>query len=98
MKKNKRKMLIIVSVILIIILMSISLMYFNSSKNNIAIKSSLKTYNAELQENEHMHFEEDSTGDKVPVPNGYVGSKVEGENEIDSGYVIYEGKEYVKID
>ena len=38
-----------------------------------------------------MHVEIDSSGDKVPVPNGYVGSKVTGENEIDTGYVIYEG-------
>ena len=42
-----------------------------------------------------MHIEIDSTGDKVPVPNGYVGSKATGENEIDTGYVIYEGEEEV---
>ena len=42
-----------------------------------------------------MHVEEDASGDKVPVPNGYVGSSVEGENEIDTGYVIYEGEEEV---
>ena len=29
------------------------------------------------------------------MPNGYVGSKVVGENEIDTGYVIYEGEEEV---
>ena len=48
-----------------------------------------------LQDNEHMHVEVDSSGDKVPVPNGYVGSKATGENEIDTGYVIYEGEEEV---
>ena len=42
-----------------------------------------------------MHVEEDASGDKVPVPNGYVGSSVTGENEIDTGYVIYEGEEEV---
>ena len=67
-------------------------MYFNIKGKDVAIKSSLKEYNLELEENEHMHLEEDSTGDKIPVPNGYVGSKVAGENEIDTGYVIYEGE------
>ena len=42
-----------------------------------------------------MHVELDASGDKVPVPNGYVGSKVTGENEINTGYVIYEGEEEV---
>ena len=42
-----------------------------------------------------MHVEEDASGEKVPVPNGYVGSSVTGENEIDTGYVIYEGEEAV---
>ena len=42
-----------------------------------------------------MHVELDASGDKVPVPNGYVGSKVIGENEINTGYVIYEGEEEV---
>ena len=42
-----------------------------------------------------MHVEIDNSGDKVPVPNGYVGSKATGENEIDTGYVIYEGTEEV---
>ena len=49
----------------------------------------------DLKENEHMHIEEDASGDKVPVPNGYIGSEATGENEIDTGYVIYEGEEEV---
>ncbi len=51
-----------------------------------------------LEDNEYMHVEIDSSGDKVPVPNGYVGSSISGENEenkIDTGYVIYEGEEEV---
>ena len=48
-----------------------------------------------LQDNKYMHVEIDESGDKVPVPNGYVGSKAIGENEIDTGYVIYEGEEEV---
>ena len=42
-----------------------------------------------------MHVETDASGDSVPVPNGFVGSKVTGENEIDTGFVIYEGEEEV---
>ena len=48
-----------------------------------------------LQDNEHMHVEIDESGEKVPVPNGYAGSKATGEKEIDSGYVIYEGEDEV---
>ncbi len=95
MKKNKRRIFAIIASLLIIVLIAISLVYFNTQENNVEIKSSLKAYNAELEENEHMHLEEDASGDKVPVPNGYVGSKVAGENEIDTGYVIYEGEEEV---
>ena len=40
-------------------------------------------------------MELDASGDKVPVPEGYVGSSATGENEIDTGYVIYEGTEPV---
>ena len=93
--QNKRKIIAIKASLLIMILIIISLLYFNTQENNVEIKSSLKAYNAELQENEHMHLEVDSSGDKVPVPNGYVGSKVAGENEIDTGYVIYEGTDEV---
>ncbi len=93
--KNKRKIIAIIASLLIIVLIAISLLYFNTQENNVEIKSSLKEYNAELQENEHIHLEEDANRDKVPVPNGYVGSKATGENEIDTGYVIYEGTEEV---
>ena len=48
-----------------------------------------------LEDNEYMHVEKDASGDKVAVPNGYVGSNATGENEIDNGYVIYEGEEVV---
>ena len=95
MKENKRKIISLISILLIIVLVTISLMYFNIKGKDVAIKSSLKEYNTESQENEHMHVELDNSGDKVPVPNGYVGSKVAGENEIDTGYVIYEGEEEV---
>ncbi len=51
-----------------------------------------------LENNEYMHVETDAEGKKVPVPNGYVGSSVSGENEenrINTVYVIYEGEEPV---
>ena len=95
MKENKRKIVLIISILLIITIVVLGLIYFKTNKINIKIKGTQKEYNAELQENEHMHLEVDSSGDKIPVPNGYVGSKVAGENEIDTGYVIYEGEEVV---
>ena len=65
-----------------------------SKKQKSTIVEAQKT-NLNLQNNEHMHVELDASGDKVPVPNGYVGSKVTEENEINTGYVIYEGEEEV---
>ena len=91
--KSKRSIKII-SVVLILVLICISITYLkNDSK---VVLATTKEFNSEnLQDNEHMHVEVDSTEDKVPVPNGYVGSKAIGENEIDTGYVIYEGTEEV---
>ena len=79
---------------MILVLICVSITYFkNDSK---VVLATTKEFNIEnLQDNEHMHVEVDSSGDKVPVPNGYVGSKATGENEIDTGYVIYEGTEEV---
>ena len=91
---QKRRSIKIISVVLILVLICISITYLkNDSKVVLATTKEFNTEN--LQDNEHMHVEVDSTGDKVPVPNGYVGSKATGENEIDTGYVIYEGTEEV---
>ena len=49
----------------------------------------------DLVDNENMTVETDASGDKVPVPRDYVGSQATGENEINTGYVIYEGEEAV---
>ena len=69
---------------------------FVGKENSTVIQATKTTANAvNLEDNEYMHVEEDASGDKVPVPNGYVGSSVAGENEIDTGYVIYEGEEEV---
>ena len=94
---QKKRSLKIISVVLILVLICISITYFkNDSKVALATTKEFNTEN--LQDNEHMHIEIDSSGDKVPVPNGYVGSKATGENEIDTGYVIYEGTEEVNDD
>ena len=91
---QKKKSIKIISVVMISVLICISITYFkNDSKVVLATTSEFNSEN--LQNNEHMHVEVDSDGDKVPVPNGYVGSKATGENEIDTGYVIYEGTEEV---
>ena len=79
--------------ILIILLFTIGLLIVQQNKDIVLADNQINRLN--LEENEHMHIELDSTGDEVPVPNGYVGSKVAGENEIDTGYVIYEGEEEV---
>ena len=79
---------------MILVLICLSITY--SKNDSKVVLATTKEFNTEnLQDNEHMHVELDSDGDKVPVPNGYVGSKATGENEIDTGYVIYEGIEEV---
>ena len=91
---QKKRSIKIISVVLILVLICISITYFKNDSKVVLLTT--KEFNSEnLQDNEHMHVEIDSSGDKVPVPNGYVGSKATGENEIDTGYVIYEGTEEV---
>ena len=91
---QKKRSIKIVAIMLILVLICISITYFkNDSKEVLATTREFNSEN--LQDNEHMHVEIDNSGDKVPVPNGYVGSKAAGENEIDTGYVIYEGEEEV---
>ena len=96
-KKISRKMVCIICGILAVIVVLTSLIFAFSKKENSSVLQATKTTaNAvNLEDNEYMHVEEDASGDKVPVPNGYVGSSVAGENEIDTGYVIYEGEEAV---
>ena len=94
---QKKRSIKIISVVLILVLICISITY--SKNDSKEVLATTKEFNSEsLQDNEHMHIETDNSGDKVPVPNGYVGSKATGENEIDIGYVIYEGEEEVNDD
>ena len=96
-KQINRKMVCIICGILAVIVVLTSLIFAFSKKENSSVLQATKTTaNAvNLEDNEYMHVEEDASGEKVPVPNGYVGSSVTGENEIDTGYVIYEGEEEV---
>ena len=96
-KQINRKMVCIICGILAVIVVLTSLIFaFSKKENSTVLQATKSTVNAiNLENNEHMHVEEDASGDKVPVPNGYVGSSVTGENEIDTGYVIYEGEEAV---
>ena len=96
-KQINRKMVCIICGILAVIVVLTSLIFaFSKKENSTVLQATKSTVNAiNFENNEHMHVEEDASGDKVPVPNGYVGSSVAGENEIDTGYVIYEGEEEV---
>lgn len=89
-----KKIIIVTSIILIIVLITTLAIGILNKKPKSTILEANKT-NLNLQNNEHMHIELDASGDKVPVPNGYVGSKITGENEVNTGYVIYEGEEEV---
>ncbi len=89
-----KKIIIVTSLVLIIVLITTLAIGILNKKPKSTIVEAQKT-NLNLQNNEHMHVELDASGDKVPVPNGYVGSKVTEENEINTGYVIYEGEEEV---
>ena len=91
---QKKRSIKIIAVVMILVLICVSITYVKTG--NKEVLATTKEFNTEnLQNNEHMHVEIDNSGDKVPVPNGYVGSKATGENEIDTGYVIYEGEEAV---
>ena len=48
-----------------------------------------KTVNASNWDTNKVTVTRDADGKEVPVPKGYVGSNVAGENKINEGYVIY---------
>ena len=99
-KSKKVKVISIILILLLIILGVVSLAYSkniklaNSSNEAQEVQES-KTQEIVLEDNNYMHVETDASGDQVAVPNGFVGSKVTEENEIDTGFVIYEGEEEV---
>ena len=102
-KIAKNKKVKVISITLILILVILGIVSFAYSQNIRLAKNDneeqevqeSKTQEIVLEDNKYMHVETDASGDEVPVPNGFVGSKATGENEIDTGYVIYEGEEAV---
>ena len=98
---NKNKKVILIILVLFLIILGVASLAYSQNiklaKNNNEEQEVEESKSQEivLEDNKYMHVETDASGDRVPVPNGFVGSSVAGENEIDSGYVIYEGKEKV---
>ena len=97
--KNKKKVVGIIIAVVILLLVLVTVLVVSTTRNEAKEKEAqvveeeqeeTKTQEIELADNKYMHVEIDASGDKVPVPNGYVGSKATGENEIDTGFVIYE--------
>ena len=98
---NKNKKVILIILVLFLIILGVASLAYSQNiklaKNNNEEQEVEESKSQEivLEENKYMHVETDASGDSVPVPNGFVGSKVTGENEIDTGFVIYEGEEEV---
>ena len=101
--KNKKRVISVIIAIAIILVVVGTVLAVTGISNNIeeekaeVVEEQTESKASEivLENNKYMHVETDASGDEVPVPNGFVGSKVTGENEIDTGYVIYEGEEEV---
>ena len=101
--KNKKKVISIIIVIAILLVVVGTVLAVTGISNNIkeekaeVVEEQTESKASEivLENNKYMHVETDASGDEVPVPNGFVGSKAAGENEIDTGFVIYEGEEEV---
>ena len=98
---NKNKKVILIILVLFLIILGVASLAYSQNiklaKNNNEEQEveESKSQEVVLEDNKYMHVETDASGDKVPVPNGFVGSKAAGENEIDTGFVIYEGEEEV---
>ena len=93
---------IIVSVVLIIAIFAITMLTVILSTNatketqgkEISAMAQRGDYIKEIKKvetsNEYMDIYTDENEEKVPVPKGYVGSSVDGENTVKEGFVIYE--------
>ena len=101
--KSKNKVISVIIAIAILLVVVGTVLAVTGISNNIkeekaeVVEEQTESKASEivLEDNKYMHVETDASGDSVPVPNGFVGSKVTGENEIDTGFVIYEGEEEV---
>ena len=96
MKKQTKIKIAFVLIVLFVVVVGIAI---ENTKDINSIESVSKAKVSAVDEENDPEVEAimqlDASGDKVPVPEGYVGSKATGENEIDTGYVIYEGTEEV---
>ncbi len=99
MKKQIKIKIAFVLIVLFVVVLVIVGVALENTKNINAIesvaKANVSATNEEIDPEVEAIMQLDASGDKVPVPEGYVGSKAKGENEIDTGYVIYEGTEEV---
>ena len=102
MKNKKRVVSVIIAIAILLVVVGTVLAVTGISNNIKEEKAEVVEEQTEskaseivLENNKYMHVETDASGDEVPVPNGFVGSKAAGENEIDTGFVIYEGEEEV---
>ena len=101
--KNKKKVIsviIAIAIILVVVgtVLAVTGISYNIEEEKAQVveeQTESKASEIVLENNKYMHVETDASGDEVPVPNGFVGSKAAGENEIDTGFVIYEGEEEV---
>ena len=101
--KNKKRVISVIIAIAIILVVVGTVLAVTGISNNIkeekaeVVEEQTESKASEivLENNKYMHVETDASGDEVPVPNGFVGSSATGENEIDTGFVIYEGEEEV---
>ena len=101
--KNKKRVISVIIAIAIILAVVGTILAVTGISNNIkeekaqVVEEQTESKASEivLENNKYMHVETDASGDEVPVPNGFVGSSATGENEIDTGFVIYEGEEEV---
>ena len=101
--KNKKRVISVIIAIAILLVVVRTVLAVTGISNNIkeekaqVVEEQTESKASEivLENNKYMHVETDASGDEVPVPNGFVGSKAAGENEIDTGFVIYEGEEEV---
>ena len=102
MKNKKRVVSVIIAIAILLVVVGTVLAVTGISNNIKEEKAEVVEEQTEskaseivLENNKYMHVETDASGDEVPVPNGFVGSSATGENEIDTGFVIYEGEEEV---
>ena len=96
MKKQTKIKIAFVLIVLFVVVVGIAIENTKDINSIESVsKAKVSAVDEEIDPEVEAIMQLDASGDKVPVPEGYVGSKATGENEIDTGYVIYEGTEEV---